>query len=376
MFSKNCALGDYMKSLYSDFITFLIDFSYNWLSYHLNYPLVKPWRINFDITHRCPLRCVMCNIWKEKVKVEKELKLEELKKIVDEIIEWKIDHISLAGGETLLKAKEVIELIKYATKKPHMRIDLITNGFYLDQKVCEELLESNVSKISLSLDGAKKKTHDLIRGEGSFDKVIGAAKRLVKLKRKMNSKVELEFTTVVNNYNFRELIDIFYLMRKIGFNYVNYQAIVPDNTFKIREKEFYEFYESDLWIKGKDLEDLEKIVKRLVLLKKKTGQIRNSRRYLLSLPSYFREKEKFKTGKCIVGYSYVNVDPYGKINICGLGPNLDLRKKSLREVWKSEGYKKTRILIKKCKRPCLMLCYEKLNFKELLEAWLELRGWI
>ncbi len=364
-----------LKSIYEGIFKFLIDYSFNWLSYNLNYPLSKPWRVNFDITHRCPLRCIMCNVWKKKVEVNKELSLEELKKLIDEIYEWGIDHISFAGGETLVRAKDVIELIKYASNKPNMRVDLITNGVYLNKSLCKKLLESNVSKIALSLDGAKKETHDFIRGKGNFNQVIKAAKILKKFRRKLNKKVELEFSTVVMSYNFRELVDIFNLMRKIGFDFINYQAVVLDNTFTWKS-EILKSYESDIWIKEEDIPELEKIVLKLVLLKKITGQIRNTRRYLLSLPKYFKEKEKFKTGKCIVGYSYINIDPYGNINICGLGPNLNVKNESLRKIWKSKKYKMTRILIKKCKKPCLMLCYEKLNFKELLEAWLEVRGWI
>jgi MoaA/NifB/PqqE/SkfB family radical SAM enzyme len=318
----------------------------------------------------------MCNVWKGKANVYEELSLEELKKLVDEIANWGIDHISLAGGETLVRAEDVVKLIKYVSNKPHMRIDLITNGYLLNEKVCKKLLEANVSKISLSLDGAKKETHDFIRGRGSFEKVIKAAKMLVKLKREMKSEVELEFTTVVMRQNFRELVDIFNLMEKIGFQYVNYQAVVPDNTFIKGLGEFYRFYQSDMWIKEEEIPELEKVIKKLLLLKKKTGKIRNSRRYLLLLPKYFKEKEKFKSGKCIVGYSYLNIDPYGNVSVCGFGPNLNVRKLKLKELWKSKEYKKTRILIKKCKRPCMMLCYEKLSFKDFLERWLEVRGWI
>ncbi|MCD6371718.1 MAG: radical SAM protein [Candidatus Aenigmarchaeota archaeon] len=362
-----------MKSLYQGFLTLLKDYIFNRLSYTINYPLVKPWRINFDITYNCPLHCRMCNIWKEKVDHKHELKLKELKRIIDEVHEWGIDHISFAGGETLTKKRTVIELTRYARSK-NIRVDLITNGVLLDKKTAKTLLESDISKISLSVDGAKEKTHDSLRGKGSFKKVINAAKMLTKLKNKMKSSVELEFTTVVCGINFRELVDVFHLMESLSFNYINYQVVVPDNTFSMPLEQFHEFYNSPLWIKEKDLPEFERITKKLVLLKKKTGKIRNTRRYLLTMPQYFKEREKFKTGMCIVGYSYININPYGFINVCGLGPNINVKEGRLKKLWKDKRYKLTRIRIKKCKRPCLMLCYEKLNLKELIEAWLELRG--
>jgi MoaA/NifB/PqqE/SkfB family radical SAM enzyme len=365
-------LVDNMESLYKGFFTLMKDYTFNKLSYNLDYPLVKPWRVNFDITHRCPFKCVMCNVWIGKIYPKKELKVDELRDIIDQIDDWEIKHISFAGGETLVRAKDVVELIKYASQK-NMRTDLITNGYFLDEKLCRELLIAKVSKISLSVDGAKRKTHDSIRGKGNFDRVMKVAKILKKLKEDVKSKVELEFTTVIMSYNFRELVDIFNLMKKTGFDYINYQAVVPDNTFKSK-KDSYQFYKN-LWINEKNIPELKEVVRKLLFLKK-TGKIRNTREYLLLVPKYFEKKQNFRYGKCIVGYSYFNIDPYGNVNICGLGPNLNIRDDKIKNLWKSEKYKQTRILIKKCKRPCLMLCYEKIELKEFIKTWMELRGWI
>jgi len=364
-----------MKSLYKGFLTLIKDYTFNRLSYMLNYPLIKPWRVNFDITHSCPFKCIMCNIWKEKANPKKELNLTDLKKLIDQIHEWGIDHISFAGGETLVRAKDVVELIKCASKKG-IRTDLITNGYFLDEKLCGELLKAKVSKISLSVDGAKRKTHDLIRGKGNFDKIMKTAKIFKRIKEEMKSKVELEFTTVVMSYNFRELVDIFYLMRKMKFDYINYQAVVPDNTFVRKPETFYQFYKSDMWIGKKNIPKLRRVVRKLVILKKQTGQIRNTRKYLLLIPEYFEKKYNFRYGKCIVGYSYINIDPYGNINICGLGPNLNVRGYKLKNLWKIKQYNRTRTMIRMCRRPCLMLCYERLDLKGIIQAWLELRGWI
>jgi len=317
----------------------------------------------------------MCGVWKKKVRRKDELKLSELKRIVEEVHEWGIDHISFAGGETLSRKRKVLELTKYARSKG-MRVDLITNGILLDKATAKKLLEIGISKISISVDGATKKTHELIRGKGTFKKTMSVVRMLSSLRKDTSANTELEFTTIVCGLNFRELVDVFYLMEESEFDFINYQVIVPDNTFSLPLKEFYKFYDRSLWVKEKDIPQLRRISKKLVLLKKKTGKIRNTRAYLLSMPEYFKKKEKFKAGRCIVGYSYVNIDPYGFINVCGFGPNLNVRNHKLKELWKSKRYKLTRIRIKKCKRPCLMLCYEKLNFKELLEAWLELRGWL
>jgi len=363
-----------MKILYQDFFNFLKGYFLNWLSYHLNYPFVKPWRVNFDVTHACPLRCKMCRIWRMPRK-GKEMSIEDAKKLVDQIAAWGIDHISFAGGETLVRKDFTVELIEYASSK-NIRTDLITSGVLLDEELCERLMDAGLSKISLSVDGATKETHDYIRGEGTFEKIMRVAEILKTLKEEKKSNIELEFTTVIMGLNFEELVDIFELMVSKGFDYITYQVVVPDNTFTQPLEFFKKFYESEFWIKPENIPKLRRICEQLIEIKKKTGKIRNTRGYLRKIPEYFEKKEKFKPGKCIAGYSYLNIDPYGNINICGIGPNLNVIGKDLRKIWKSKEYKRTRILIKKCKRPCLMLCYEKLEFFPLLEAWLELRGWV
>jgi MoaA/NifB/PqqE/SkfB family radical SAM enzyme len=303
----------------------------------------------------------------------KELTLSELKKVIDEIKEWGIEHISFAGGETLVRKDDVIKLIKYISSK-NLRTDLITNGYFLNKKTCERLLKAGVSKISLSIDGAQRETNDKIRGKESYLKVIRAAKFLSGLKKKMKAKTELEFTTVILSYNFRELVDIFYLMKKLNFDYITYQVIVPDNSFTLDAENLKNFYKGKLWIKENKIKELEAVIEKLLELKR-TGCIRNTRDYLKKIPEYFRLKDKFKPGKCIVGFSYLNIDPYGNVNVCGLGPNLNVKNGKLQELWNSREFKQTRALIKKCKMPCMMLCYDKLNFKEVFDAWMELRGW-
>ena len=351
-----------MKSLYKGFFNFLKDYACNWLSYHLNYPFIKPWRVNFDITHRCPLKCIMCNIWKQKPLVKKELSLKELKRIVDEIYEWGIDHISLAGGETLVRANDVIELIKHASKKPHMRIDLITNAYYLNKKLCEKLMKSGVSKISLSLDGATAKTHDFIRGKGNFKQVMNAAKILLRLRK--NYPLKVDFTTVIMSYNFRELVDLYWLGKKVGVDQWFLQSVVLDNTFQNFD------YNSDLWIKGKDLEELKKVIRKLIVLKMKDPNfIYNSIYYLKSIPKYFELKEKFNLGKCMAGYYSLNIDPYGYISICNYGPNLNVKGQKITKLWKHKKYKLTRIKIKNCKTPCMMLCYQRFDLLEFIKLF-------
>ena len=349
------------------------DYFFTALSTAINYPLVKPKSINLEITERCPLSCVMCNI-KNKNRGEKgELTLGQLEEIVDQAKSWGINHISFAGGETLVRKDDTIKTIAYAAERG-MRTELITNGHFLDYETCKSLLTAGLSKLAISVDGANKTTHDFIRGKGSFEKAMQAAKNLAKLRK--NAKIELEFTTTVMSHNFRELIDVYELMKKSGFDFINYQALVPDNSFQNNGNGNFS-YDSSLWINENDIRGLERVVEKIIEIKKRTGDIRNSESYLKLIPKYFAQKNKFKTAKCLAGYTLLNVDAYGNISACSFGPNLNINKSNLLKIWKSKEFNKTRKLIKNCRQPCLMLCYEKLSLKDFYKSFMQkkLRPW-
>jgi len=166
------------------------------------------------------------------------------------------------------------------------------------------------------------------------------------------------------SYNFRELIDLYFLAKKIGVDQWFLQAVVLDNTFKNFD------YNSPLWIRGKDLEELKNVIKKLVYFKLKDEKfIYNSIEYLKAIPKYFELKGNFKIGKCMAGYFTLNIDPYGNISICNYGPNINIVGKSVTEAWKSKEFKRTRFLIKNCKTPCMMLCYQRFSLSELVKLF-------
>jgi MoaA/NifB/PqqE/SkfB family radical SAM enzyme len=336
-----------------------------YFSYILNQPLIHPKEVNFQMTNRCTLRCKMCNIWKLP-KREKEISVEEMKKILDEVRGWKnTKYISFVGGESLIRMKDTLELIDYANSLG-FHTNLVSNATLLNYSTCKRLVEVGLERIALSLDGAKKETHDFIRGDGNFEQVLKAARIFCNFKKDYRLKVD--FTTVVMSYNFRELVDIYYLAKKIGVDQWFLQPVVLDNSFKIL-KTFD--YNSPLWIKSHDLEVLEKVMNELILLKLKDRNfIYNSVDYLKAIPKYFGLKENFKLGKCMAGYFTLNIDPYGNISICGYGPDINVVGKKVSDAWKSKVFKKTRILIKRCKTPCMMLCYQRFSIPELVKTFL------
>lgn len=159
------------------------------LAYHfsevLNYPFAKPYWIYISLSHKCTYNCRMCGV----VKILKgyELPKEVVKKAFDDIYRWHWDRVVvLTGGEPFLR-KDIFEVIDYSVKR-RIKTEVISNGCLINEELASKIISSGLRNIAISLDGAKKSTHDFIREKGSYSKTLRAIKNLVNAKRKNGGK--------------------------------------------------------------------------------------------------------------------------------------------------------------------------------------------
>jgi len=333
------------------------------LSYELNCPLGKPSEINFQITNRCPLDCKMCNIPVQEEKEDELLSLDEIKQIMDQIYRWAGNdrYISFVGGEALVREKTTLGAIRYA-KELGFHTSLVTSGYLLTDDLCQRLLATGLDRVSVSLDGPDEKTHDKIRGDGSYQKARGALKKLNQLRKDQeeDKRLKLDINTVIMSYNFHKLPEIHQLALEMGIDEIFFQSVVPDNRYQEID------YLTDVWIGDNDLGRLNEVIKSLISLKKEYGMISNSVEYLKEVPAYFKNKGQFNGGKCLAGYMNLNIAPDGRLTVCGFGPNVKITEGDIEALWKSQKFRETRKKIKNCKKPCMMLCYRKSSLKELI----------
>lgn len=177
----------------------------------------KPLSVFFSINSDCTLKCKMCDIGTANTSgmmyqnlagaKNKEIPLEDIKKIIDELATYK-PYISFPSVEPLLY-KQLIPLVRYIRGK-EMRVGLATNGFFLEN-VAEELIKADLTKIVVSIDGPAT-VHDEVRGvKGTHEKVIKGINHLIAMKRKYNRQNPYLYINSViqeDNYNcLEELVD-------------------------------------------------------------------------------------------------------------------------------------------------------------------------
>jgi MoaA/NifB/PqqE/SkfB family radical SAM enzyme len=330
------------------------------LSYTTFFPFTKPLFINIGLTHKCNLRCKICETWKFGLNEKDELKLDELQKLVNQIGRWGDINLSFAGGEPLIRKKELLECIKLA-KRWMLTTHLTTNGQLIDRKTAGELVSSGLDFLQISLDGSKE-TNDYIRGKGSYEKAIKAIKELKRAKEKIGSDLKLSLTTVVTDKNIDELLDMVKFVEDFGLHEVSFNPYNLDTSYMKNKN-----YEKDeFWVKKKNIPKLKRICDKLIKIRKERGIVGTPFFMLRMMPNYFEKKLFFRDGICLAGFSYMYIKPNGDVDVCGKGPSLNVRKYSIKRIWYSLNFVKTRIKIFRCKRPCLMLCFPRIDLKTVL----------
>lgn len=101
--------------------------------------------ILFEITQRCNLNCMYCyNVWKDGCKYpEGELSTRDVKRVLAKIIEESgCKIITLTGGEPLMR-EDINEIVAFLKGKS-VRINIITNGMLLTERVAKECIGAGV----------------------------------------------------------------------------------------------------------------------------------------------------------------------------------------------------------------------------------------
>lgn len=134
---------------------------------------VPPLRlIALEITRTCKLECKHCRGDSRNETYQNELTLDEIKTILRNVASFSKPIIIVTGGEPLTR-EDVFDITGYSTSLG-LRTVLATCGHFLTDETVQKLIETGVSRISVSLDGATSEVHDNFRG------VIGAFEAAVK----------------------------------------------------------------------------------------------------------------------------------------------------------------------------------------------------
>ncbi len=192
-----------------------------------------------EITQKCNLRCVHCYLPAGNA-AEEELTTEEIKDLIKSGKELGARSVSIGGGEPLMRP-DYLEIINYALSLD-LLVALGTNGTLIDEEIAERLSNLPI-KIQVSLDGAKKETHDRIRGKGSFDSAVRGMDSL--LKRGMGKDIVIACTPM--SLNVKEIPELIDFALEKGIQVIQFPPLSSSGRGKARWDELRLPDDKRLW---------------------------------------------------------------------------------------------------------------------------------
>ena len=295
----------------------------------MNHTRIKPPRlIAWELTNACNLACIHCRASAIRDPTPDELSTAEAKHFVDELVEYK-PIIILTGGEPLLRS-DVYDIAKYASGHG-LRVVLATNGTLLTPDIAKKLKDVGIQRVSISIDGSTKETHDIFRGEtGAFE----AALRGIDILK--NAGISFQINTTITKRNLTEIPNIYELALELGASALHIFLLVPTGRGEEIESEEIppEEYERVLnWFYDKS----------------KTSRIQLK---ATCAPHYFRimrQRAKAEgiritkethgleamTKGCLGGSGFCFVSSTGNVYPCGYLPALagNIRQKPFKMIW-------------------------------------------
>lgn len=175
-----------------------------------------------ELTEMCNLNCIHCygqfgcpNINQENVLTDKDWK-----NIIDKLIKIGCKEIQLIGGEPMAY-KNFFEILKYAHEKGMQRIDVFTNGTYINENNIK-WLKINNANVRVSIYGHDKELHDKITKQK--DSFIKSKKALQLLKK---YEINTTIAVVIMKENEKYLQEIKDYIKSLGHIYNGYDVIRP-----------------------------------------------------------------------------------------------------------------------------------------------------
>lgn len=288
------------------------------------------------ITNRCNLKCIMCSTTRHPHEVEEELSLKEWLAVLENISRFDTEVVTFGGGEPLLRQDDLSELIRFCAGRGTM-VNVVTNGTLMNPGFLEGLERVKNRLIFLvSCDGLRRE-NDLIRGKGTFHKVIRAADLL------RGRGFTFYFTSVIMPENFAHYTAFLKFLRRYypGVR-LDIQPVIPHNEIYHRR--------TDFGLNERQRSDLRNVV--AFLRDEAPVPLCRPLEIIERYVDYFDGTLKTEN-RCKMGSESFNVNLRGNIWICGKELEFPLHKHKLEDVLNSSEYRQEMVRVRNCNSPCL-----------------------
>lgn len=210
--------------------------------------LGSPFSLSVEPTTACNLGCPECpSGLKQFTRPTGKLALDLHQKLLDEVAPFVFYINYYFQGEPFLHP-QFLDLIRQAKEK-RIYTATSTNAHFIDAKKAEEIVQSGLDRLIISIDGLTQTTYENYRIHGQLSKVIEGTKHLLAAKERLASATpHVIFQFLVVQQNEHEIPALFSLAKELGikdvrlksaqlYDYKNGHHLMPKNEQYSRYKQ-------------------------------------------------------------------------------------------------------------------------------------------
>ncbi len=165
--------------------------------------------VAWETTRNCNLSCKHCRASATKGPYSGELDTKASFRLLDQIAKVGKPIIILTGGEPLLR-QDIFKIASYGTDKG-LKMVMAPNGTLITKTSAKQMADSGIKRISISIDGSTKESHDKFRGvEGAFEGALRGIKLAI------DAGIEFQINTTITKTNLDQIPKIQELAIKLG----------------------------------------------------------------------------------------------------------------------------------------------------------------
>ncbi|HOU69624.1 MAG TPA: radical SAM protein [Paludibacteraceae bacterium] len=182
-----------------------------------------PFSISVEPTNCCNLSCPECITGSGRLKRKKgALSFTDFSRLMDEVSPDLIHLFLYFQGEPMLNA-DFVKMVRYAKSKG-LFVATSTNGHFLTDRMCEELVHSGIDHVIISLDGVQSSSYSVYRRQGDFERVKNGISRLVETRKRSSRYPLIELQFVVFRHNESEIDDFKSLAKSLGVDFATLKS--------------------------------------------------------------------------------------------------------------------------------------------------------